>query len=84
MYTRGHNCKITVPIGSCRFMNNFKNIVVNIWNLLPYRNSFSSRLNNFNLSGHLVVVRSFGRSGIRVIYFYLPLLICIFMFSLFD
>ena len=61
LYTRGHNCRITVPIGSCKFKNSFSNRVVSIWNLLPYDTvnasslaSFSSRLNNFNLSGHLV------------------------------
>ena len=53
--------EITVPVGSCKFMNSFSNRVVNIWNLLQYETvnasslaSFSSRLSNFNLSCHLV------------------------------
>ena len=61
LYTRGHNFRLTLPIGSCKFMNSFSNRVVNIWNLLPYETVnastlalFSSRLSNFNLSGHLV------------------------------
>ena len=61
LYTRGYNCKITAPVGSRKFMNNLSNRVVNIWYLLPYETvnaaslaSFTSRLNSFNLSGHLV------------------------------
>ena len=65
LYTRGHNYKIIVPVGSCKFLNSFSNRVVNIWNLLPYETvnasslaSFSSRLSNFNLSGHLLGLTS--------------------------
>ena len=55
LYTRGHNCKITVPVGSCKFMNNFSKelLIFGTVNAASLA-SFSSRLNNFNLSGHMV------------------------------
>ena len=49
------------PIGSSRFLNNFSNRVINIWNLLRFETvnassirSFSAGLNNFNFGSYLV------------------------------
>ena len=61
LFTRGHNCRLILPVGSCRYLNSFSNRVIKIWNLLPYETvnatslgSFSARLNNFNFGSHLV------------------------------
>jgi hypothetical protein len=60
LITRGHNCRLSLPIGSSRFLNIFSNRVISIWNLLPFEtvnassiSSFSSRLNNFNFGSYL-------------------------------
>ena len=61
LFTRGHNCRLILPVGTCRYLNSFSNRVIKIWNLLPYETvnatslgSFSARLNNFNFGSHLV------------------------------
>ena len=67
-------------------MNSFSNRVVNEQERASLYKTvkatslalFISRLNNFKLSGHLV------GWAIEWFVFYLPLLICIFVFLLFD
>ena len=61
LITRGHNCRLSLLIRSSRFLNNFSNRVINIWNLLPFEtvnassiSSFSAGLNNFNFGSYLV------------------------------
>ena len=61
LITRGHNCRLSLPIESSRFLNIYSNKVISIWNLLPFETVNTSSIslssvwmNNFNFGSYLV------------------------------